>query len=116
MIRTPHNPGRTYRADLGTEIVDVASIPGVLASVDAVDPARLNSQRASIAGAALKEYAKHTGQLHDEPLADVLPDLIADLRHLCDALGQTRLEGYSFDDLVHQSYKHYDPELRDLPW
>jgi hypothetical protein len=49
-------------------------------------------------------------------LSDVLRYLITDLRHLCDALGQTRLEGHSFDDLVHLSYRDYDPELHYRPW
>jgi len=57
-----------------------------------------------VAGAVLEEYAKYTGNLH-EPLPDVLRYLVADLRHLCDAVGESGLDGTSFDDLAQLSYR-----------
>ena len=110
----PRKPtvGGPYPADLGDEIVDVASIPGVIEPVDRSDPVLSNSWHASVAGAVLKEYVKHTG-LDRDLFTTVIPDLIADLRHLCDALGEEQLEGYSFDDLARYSYIYYNPEVQD---
>lgn len=71
-----------------------------------------NTLRARWAGAAVKAYARHTGLLNDEPVETAIGDLLADLRHLVDALRDEKGERLDFDELAAQGERRYDEELR----
>jgi hypothetical protein len=64
-----------------------------------------NAQRASFAGLALKAYNARVCPGGGEPPETVLSDLLGDLMHLCDALGE------DFDALASTARMHYQAEL-----
>ena len=66
-----------------------------------------NAIRAGFAATAVKAFADRTG-LNTEDMDTTLGDLLADLMHLCDALG------LPFADMVERAHHHHDPELKGI--
>ena len=64
------------------------------------DPERLNRNRARWAAAALAEFRRQTGA----DLEDAVSDLLADLMHWCDRLGQ------EFPQELRRALHHYEEE------
>ena len=66
------------------------------------DPERLNRNRARWAAAALAEFRRQTGA----DLEDAVSDLLADLMHWCDRLGQ------EFPQELRRARYHYEEETK----
>lgn len=66
-------------------------------------PQSRNRQRALFAGVAAKAFADRTGK--GEPLETVLSDMLADVYHLCDAVG------FDFEELRARGFRHYQEEI-----
>lgn len=109
--RTAATPGPTYPASF-SEVVEVTrDIPEASSDAElacdwgnAEACADDNATRAEFASIGVKAYAKRVGTLDEEP-ALTISDLLGDLMHLCDALGE------EFDALVDRGRGHYEPEL-----
>lgn len=101
--------------------------PGCAADIPDVEPGRVehliygelpsdnehdNTLRARWAGTAVKAYAQQTGILHGEPVETAISDLLADLRHLVDALRDEDGEPLDFDELSELGGRRYAEELR----
>lgn len=71
-------------------------------------PEGRNHTRATWAGVAITAYAKRTGMYRTEPLEAVIGDVLADLRHLCDALG------LNMGEIDAQAHRRYVEELGGL--
>lgn len=101
------SPARTLNALSGAPMENLhdaemaaAMALGAHADIDGVNPAMDNLLRASFALGALRPFAERTGLEHDD-LTTILGDFLADVRHLCDALG---LEYGVLDGVAHGNY------------
>lgn len=75
---------------------------------DGREPADLRHNNTRFAGfgvAALAAYAERVGGIDGEPAEQVIRDLLADLRHLADALGE------DFDYLAERAEERYREEV-----
>jgi hypothetical protein len=109
-------PGPFRTVDLGGADIDVTNPVMVRALMDAqgfdteftfgIDPVRDVARKAYDGIVALAAYYEHLelNPEHEEPCAQILADLLADLRHTADALG------LNFDTAVEDSYTNYRAE------
>lgn len=72
---------------------------------DLATAAERNRRRGLHSVTALKAYAEDVGGLDSEPLEAQIGDLLADLRHLCDAVG------LEFAGIAEPSYRRYLEEI-----
>ena len=86
---------------------------GLVPKIALVDPHADNDARVVQAGRALVEYAKFLRADHEgnttstsDELTTLLGDLLGDLLHLADALGEDPAA------LVLEAHKHHDSEIR----
>lgn len=95
----------TYTApEFNPPIADFHDLPRrPSAKLGYVDPLDDNRWRAEAAGAAVRAYG--VGGYDSEEPATVVADLLADLRHLCDALG------VDYDQLDARGQGHYLAEI-----
>lgn len=71
-----------------------------------VDPLRDNNLRATWASHAVRAYAARCFPSGGEAPETVIGDLLADMRHLCDAIG------VDYDDVDAAAWRRYDEEIR----
>ena len=108
--------GNKYQAAVLRAVSTVAELDayvhsGLVPKVALGDPQADNDARVVQAGHALVEYAKFLHGSEADPavrdeLTTVLGDLLGDLLHLADALGQDPAA------LLQAAHKHHDSEIR----
>lgn len=84
-------------------IDDLAALP--TGDIKGKDQQEDNDARASFGAAILVEFARLTGDM-GEPLDDILTDLLADLRHMCDAAGTV-----DYNSADASAFNHYHAEI-----
>jgi hypothetical protein len=88
-------------------LFDAFGADGEGAYVEDIEPGpKRNAYRAQLTLKAVWRYADRCGSL-DEPLEQTVRDLLGDLMHLCDLMG----EGFDFESLAGQAKNRYDEEV-----